>query len=159
MGSWRSGAWVVLPVAAGLVVAAWVGSGCSEEPTRVVADGGLEARALEDQRSPPTLDATNPTCIELCRQDHRSAVAKDEAVVACWESRCEAPCVLGERTDAGAMEDAGDAGSGPSCTSEVITPSLACDQCTRTSCCDAWDACFQDPECAALNACYQACAE
>jgi hypothetical protein len=39
----------------------------------------------------------------------------------------------------------------------VTTPSSDCSQCTVDKCCNAWDACFNDTDCSALNACSIAC--
>jgi hypothetical protein len=39
----------------------------------------------------------------------------------------------------------------------VSTPSADCSQCTVDNCCKPWDACFNDADCSALNACSIAC--
>jgi hypothetical protein len=43
------------------------------------------------------------------------------------------------------------------CQNPVFTPNADCSQCTVDVCCDAWDGCFGDAECQALNACADAC--
>jgi hypothetical protein len=44
-----------------------------------------------------------------------------------------------------------------SCRTDVKTPDAACSTCTAQKCCAAWDACFGDTECLALNQCSVAC--
>lgn len=44
------------------------------------------------------------------------------------------------------------------CQLPVNTQVLACNECLQASCCDAFEACAQDTECAALNDCTVACA-
>jgi len=44
-----------------------------------------------------------------------------------------------------------------SCKNVVETPGAACSQCTVDHCCAAWDACFDNADCTALNKCSIAC--
>ena len=83
--------------------------------------------------------------------------SEDEAINQCWETHCRATCVE-QQPDAGGITD-GAAPDGGTCNLPVITVSLSCDECTHTSCCAAWDTCFQDPQCAELNTCYQHCTD
>jgi len=132
--------------------------GCSEEPATTPTDAGTDEEAPKGTRpAPPEPDAgTTKTCQQECADMYPAAVAKDEAINECWETHCRAPCVE-LKADAGVTDGA--APDGATCSSPVITPSLSCDECTQTLCCPAWDTCFQDSECADLNACYQRCTD
>lgn len=147
---------------ASMLVATGLGSaiaGCSTDDTKVAAgDSGADATPEATRSPPPPDEASTPkTCRELCEEAHPTALPKDEAVNSCWEMNCSGPCIeeTTTPTDGGTDGDGGaDAGA---CLSPVVTISESCDQCTILRCCAAWDGCFQDPECSALNACYQKC--
>jgi hypothetical protein len=116
-------------------------------------------------RPAPADDGATPaSCRDTCAQDHPNGVALDLAITQCWQASCAGPCIAEDagviaRPDAGDAGDAGlDAGVSPACQKPVVTDTAACDVCTKASCCQAWDACFGDAECTALNACVAACA-
>lgn len=157
MSSRRFGALVLL-ISTLLASAMSAVTGCSDDGKASSADASTEGAARDAPRPEPENDATLTTCREDCQAAHASGVPKDEAINACWETYCRGPCVDGQPSEAGVLAD-GAAPDGGTCTSPVITISLSCDECTNTFCCAAWDACFQDPTCTNLNACYQGCAE
>jgi len=132
-------------------------AGCSDEEPTSAADAGIEAAGPDANRpAPPDVDVPSLTCEERCREAHPAGVAKDEAVSSCWDTHCTGPCIEQLPGDGGTDGAAPDGGT---CVSPVVTVSAACDECTNTFCCTEWDVCFQEPECAALNACYQQCTE
>ena len=141
----------VFVLAAGEIVA------CSGDEPAGPSDAGSESSKPDANRPAPLeTDARPKTCRRQCEEAHPAGLPRDEAVNACWETHCKGPCI-DEMTEDGGI-DAG-ASDGGTCVSPVVTISLACDQCTGASCCTEWDGCFQEPECVALNACYQQCTE
>lgn len=89
------------------------------------------------------------TCIAACEAKYPKGAKLGQAIDACWAKSCPA-CQNMEGTDLQTPTSG-------SCKNEVATPSAACSTCTARSCCTAWDACFSDAECTALNACSIAC--
>jgi hypothetical protein len=146
-----------------LASAAAMTSGCSgdDAPAGAAADAGADAPARANRPAPPEPEAGTPkTCRELCEDAHPASVAKDEAIDSCWEAHCAAPCIDGEDPVPPDGADAGaDGGGAGACASHVVTISPSCDECTTASCCAPWDACFQDPDCSALEACYEECVD
>jgi hypothetical protein len=149
----------------GFVGLASVACSTSNSATAGAADAG--SPDVQPRPAPADDGAAPMTCREGCEQDHPNGIAKDRAVVVCWQTSCAATCIDGAPSDAGT--DGGDGGAdastpdasltnaGPSCQQPVVTNTSDCDTCTKASCCVPWDACFGDTECAALNACYTAC--
>jgi hypothetical protein len=134
-------------------------AGCSDdESLKAPSDSGREGAIPDANRpAPEEPDAEEPkSCRERCEEAHPTALAKDEAIDSCWETNCGGPCIQELPPDGGIAAD-GAAPDGGTCISPVLTISLACDECTNMFCCASWDGCFQDPECTALNACYQQC--
>jgi hypothetical protein len=126
---------------------------CKTESPTAPTDAGGDAGAPTNRpaRPEPTEDAG--TCASDCEATHAAGVPKDGAVVACWEERCNDECILFRTTDAGAAGDAGAV-----CTAvPIVTPTAACDACTRDRCCAEWTACFSDAACTAYNECLNAC--
>lgn len=151
------GAFLVLAASGGAVGVVALFSGCSDDPTPPPADAGADREPTANRPVRPEEDGAPPaSCRAQCAEAHPTGVPKDEAIDACWKASCAAPCVEEQPDDGGVDGAAPDAGT---CVSPVVTVSLACDACTTASCCASWDDCFQDPECAALNACYQQCVE
>ena len=133
------------------------GLGCSGDDPSPPHDAGRESSPPDANRpAPPEPDASPKTCREQCQEAHPAGVPRDEAVNACWAMHCSEPCVEEMPGDGGRDDGATDGGA---CVSPVVTVSASCDECTNRSCCAEWDGCFQEPECAALNACYQQCSE
>jgi hypothetical protein len=143
------------------LLAAVIPAGCSGDNGSPAAadDGGAEAaparQAPSDDGEPDAGD-----CRTACETAHPAAVALDRAIVACWQASCAEACL---DPDAGAPDggDGGDTGAAPpdagACSRPVATGNPSCDGCTTASCCRAWDGCFGDAECTALEACYRAC--
>jgi hypothetical protein len=163
---WGTGISVVLATtAAGATASGWV-TGCTDDAAgdADVAEAGMPD-ASRPRTVPPVADAANPTCEQACEQDHPKGLVEDRALLSCWEAHCRTSCItpITQTADAGDAGDAGDGGAvgdaGSSCTTDVVTERSACDDCTRSHCCAVWDTCFQDPDCVALNACYQTCTE
>ena len=133
------------------------GLACSgDEPSPPGAAGHESSPPDANRPAPPDTDAAPKTCREQCREAHPVGVPKDEAVNECWALHCNGPCLEGTNEDAGPDGASADGGA---CVSPVVTVSASCDECTNSFCCTEWDGCFQEPECAALNACYQQCSE
>lgn len=134
-------------------------SGCSDDATPAPVDAGADSAPPDANRPPRPEDSAAPrSCREQCAEAHPTGLPKDEAINSCWKTFCGDRCIEELPTDGGGGAD-GAAPDGGTCASKVVTVSLACDECTNTSCCASWDDCFQDPECTALNACYQQCAD
>jgi hypothetical protein len=90
-------------------------------------------------------------CLAACEAKYPAGVPKGDAIDACWKQNCYDPCngMAPSSTQFGAQHGA--------CKYDVKTPAAACSQCTVDKCCAAWDACFGDEDCAALNKCTIAC--
>jgi len=156
MSSRTLAALIILSTSTGALVAGSGLTACSDDPTPAT-DAGAESSIPDANRpAPPETDARPKTCREQCEEAHPTGLPRDEAVNSCWDTHCVGPCIDQIPADGGIDGAAPDGGT---CTSPVVTISLACDQCTNTFCCAAWDGCFQEPECAALNACYQQCTQ
>ncbi|HVH41522.1 MAG TPA: hypothetical protein VM925_04235 [Labilithrix sp.] len=128
-------------------------AGCSEN-TKAAAANDASSDATPDVATSKPLESDAPvkSCRETCEETHGAALPKDEAINSCWETHCGGPCIEQVPDDGGALD-------GGTCSTPVVTVSESCDRCSSTFCCAEWDACFQDPACTALNACYQTCAE
>ncbi|MBX3224422.1 MAG: hypothetical protein KF795_28155 [Labilithrix sp.] len=157
MSSRTLGTVLVLGSFAGVLALSSASGGCSDDEAPAATDAGAD-RAPDVNRAPPAADdaATPKSCRKACEEAHPTAIAKDEAIDTCWETFCSDPCIEELPIDGGIVAD-GAAPDGGTCSAPVLTTSLDCDQCTNTSCCASWDGCFEDTECAALNACYQEC--
>jgi len=125
--------------------------GCSSTSATGAADAGADTAAPVNRPARPPVEGDAGTCASDCGARHPDGVEKDRALVACWERRCNDVCVRGIAADAGAP-DAGTCGA-----VAVVTPSAACDACTRERCCAEWTTCFSDASCAAYNACLGTC--
>ena len=103
---------------------------------------------------------TAEECAEECRKAHPTGAAKDDAIDSCWEANCNDPCFgTGATIPDGGYPDAGVGTDGGMCQNEVEfdPPDPTCSACTQAYCCAAWDGCFNDDDCLALNDCYNAC--
>lgn len=89
-------------------------------------------------------------CISACEAKHPKGAQIGKAIDTCWSKSCPTEC-NGIGTGAAKSPAHG------SCRNPVSTPSADCSQCTVDSCCSAWDACFDDADCSALNTCSIAC--
>jgi hypothetical protein len=89
-------------------------------------------------------------CIAACEGKHPTGVQIGKGIDQCWARSCATPCNgIGQgQAKPPAMGN---------CKNPVKTPSADCSQCTVDKCCTAWDACFDNADCAALNACSIAC--
>lgn len=89
-------------------------------------------------------------CISACEAKYPAGTTLGKGIDACWAKNCSKEC---NNIGTGAPK-------GPktgTCGHEVSTPSADCSQCTVDHCCAAWDACFGDAQCSALNTCSIAC--
>jgi hypothetical protein len=89
-------------------------------------------------------------CLATCETQHPKGLALGKGIDKCWAASCATVCD-GIGTGTPKPPTAG------TCKNIVETPSAACSTCTVTSCCAAWDACFDDADCTALNTCSIAC--
>ena len=89
-------------------------------------------------------------CISTCESMHPNGVQLGKGIDNCWGLNCTAQC-NGIGTGMTKPPTTG------MCKNPVGTPAVACSQCTVDKCCGAWDACFDNPDCAALNKCSIAC--
>jgi hypothetical protein len=103
-----------------------------------------------DASPPPKKDVA--ACVAACEAKYPGGAAKSQMIDQCWADHC------------GACQNMPTSGvtlktptSGASCQTGVYTPSADCSQCTTDWCCWAWDMCFNDAECTALNTCSVAC--
>jgi hypothetical protein len=111
--------------------------------------------------SPPGTPGTSTTtsatagdpvaaCISACETKYPKGVQLGKAIDTCWSKSCPTECNgIGTGTSKPAAHG--------QCDNPVSTPSADCSQCTVDSCCTAWDACFDDADCTALNTCSIAC--
>lgn len=180
MSSHRAWFVVCVPAALSLIGAGAFAVGCSSESTP--ADTGADASpeggghtglpaheaGTGDGTDGGDGGATTEQCVAACEAKYAAGLTKDKAIDQCWAQSCKGPCVDGtgmfdggvsDGGDAGAMDDAGDGGDGggASCQNGVETGDPACNACTAAFCCGAWDGCFQDKDCAALNDCRSNC--
>ena len=88
-------------------------------------------------------------CIAACEAKYPKGAQLAKAIDTCWENKCDSCLAMGKGTPTGPENG--------SCRTDVYTPSSACSQCTVESCCSAWDACFGNADCTALNKCTVAC--
>ena len=99
-------------------------------------------------------------CITTCEKDHPASLPRYDAIHACWEKSCKAPCI-----DQSGSFDPGDAGAtkvndggAPLCGTD--TPSFtdkACDDCIEARCCPSWTGCYDDQDCRAFDLCIIDC--
>ncbi len=90
-------------------------------------------------------------CLASCAAQHPSGAQKNSGIDQCWSQSCSDVCDGIGSTGAEFGPTSG------SCKTDVKTPSSACSTCTVKHCCSAWDACFSDADCIALNTCSIAC--
>ena len=89
-------------------------------------------------------------CISACEAKYPKGVAIGKGIDECWAKSCSTDC---NGLGAG-MQFPPAHGM---CKNVVETPGAACSQCTVDHCCTAWDACFDNADCSALNQCSIAC--
>lgn len=172
-----SRSFVVVSALAGLSAAASLGmAACSsDDPAAPPPDDAGTDRRQTDSGPFQPLDPdvkqpqTKSQCIAACRTKHAAGFEKDKAIDQCWAASCVPACADGPLPEAGADagDDAGDdagldAGApgdagAPACKNDVATGDIDCDRCTKERCCGAWDGCFDDADCRALNACIVEC--
>jgi hypothetical protein len=99
-----------------------------------------------------TTNGTDPVqaCVSACEAKYPKGALIGKGIDQCWAKSCPSEC-----NDIGAGQAVGPRSG--SCQNPVSTPSASCSQCTVNRCCTAWDACFNDAQCAALNTCSIAC--
>jgi hypothetical protein len=92
---------------------------------------------------------TAEQCVAACEAKYPKGAQLGRAIDTCWQNRCDSCLAMDKGAPVG--PDYG------SCKNEVYTPSSKCSTCTVKNCCTAWDACFSNAECVALNKCAIAC--
>jgi hypothetical protein len=152
-------------IAATLALTAWI-TGCSggdptsgqpttapSLPNEPVTSGGGTTTSGSNGGTSSSSSGGSPSvdaCISACEAQHPTAAAKGRAIDQCWAQSCSTSCDgIGTGQDFGPTKG--------SCQTDVKTPSAECSTCTVQHCCTAWDACFSDADCVALNACSVAC--
>ena len=123
-----------------------IDSGISDaaSPKDVVVDS-----SISDASKPPVV--TLATCLVACEKAHPTGKTLGDAIDACWLEKCSPACTHDMHVNNGnTYSPALDAGS---CATDVKTPAQGCSNCTVQSCCGAWDACFTNGDCKALNTC------
>ena len=109
------------------------------------------------KNTPVSNDAGTPVtqgeCLSLCRTNHPVGAVKADAIDACWAKSCNPACTVGDPNGKTYKPDA----VGTACKSDLLTPTVACSNCTQANCCDAWDGCFGNDDCVALNDCSLNC--
>ncbi len=111
-----------------------------------------------DDASTPTPSTTTSSeggdpvaaCVSACEAKHPAGTQIGKGIDTCWSKSCPTEC---NGIGAGKPQSAAHG----SCQNPVSTPSADCSQCTVDKCCAAWDACFGNADCTALNACSIAC--
>jgi hypothetical protein len=88
-------------------------------------------------------------CLAACEAKYPNSAIKAKAIDQCWADNCAACQNMANAPLQSPIN--GD------CQNPVYTPSEDCSQCTADACCAAWDDCFGDAECQALNACANTC--
>ncbi len=94
---------------------------------------------------------TPEQCVAKCEAAHPMGKSKGALIDQCWVAKCGSSC---ESLTSDGKNYGPNSGS---CQTSVSTPSAACSTCTAQKCCDAWDGCFKDADCAALNECTNQC--
>lgn len=99
-----------------------------------------------------SVDGGDPVaaCIAACEAKHPNGALIGKGIDTCWAKSCPTAC---DGIGSGVSKPPGHG----SCQNPVSTPSANCSQCTVDKCCSAWDACFNDADCSALNTCSIAC--
>ena len=92
---------------------------------------------------------TLATCISACEARFPKGAQLGKGIDACWMRSCN-------ECDGIAVGQPKPPKNG-TCKNPVSTPNANCSQCTVDECCTAWDACFDNTDCAALNTCSIAC--
>lgn len=114
------------------------------------ASSGATATGGGSGPDPGDASRTVQDCIDACEAKYPDGAVLGRAIDACWKQSCPVVCNgIGEGSAQGPTSG--------SCKTDVKTPSAACSTCTVQHCCAAWDACYTDLDCIALNACSIAC--
>jgi len=92
---------------------------------------------------------TLAACISACETKFPKGAQLGKAIDTCWTRSCN-------ECDGIAVGQPKPPKNG-TCKNPVSTPNANCSQCTVDECCPAWDACFDNTDCAALNTCSIAC--
>lgn len=137
-------------------------SGSAEDQGPLPGDPADATASTPADSSTPT-DSGSPSdsgpkdlasCVAACEAAHVSGKKLGSAIDACWTSKCSPACTDDLAVDGGVFAPDTDASA---CQTDVKTPSAACSDCTAANCCAAWDACFSNADCIALNDCSVAC--
>jgi hypothetical protein len=101
--------------------------------------GAADARTAKDVAA----------CVAACEAKYPGGTDKSKMIDQCWADHCSACQTMKPGSFYTPTSGA--------CQAGVYTWSADCSQCTTDWCCWAWDMCFSDAECKALNACTVAC--
>lgn len=132
-----------------------------DAPANVASDGRSDASTSNPPPGPSdpgSNDAGPPNtlagCVAACEASHPAGLQLGQAIDACWVASCSPACTDDMVPTGEVYEPKVDGGS---CGHVVKTPGQACSNCTATKCCAAWDGCFGDADCVALNECALDC--
>ena len=112
------------------------------------SSGALPDSGANDASSGGTDPVT--ACVAACEAQHPVGTQIGKGIDACWTKSCPMQC-----NGIGVGQDKPPTHG--TCRNPVSTPAVDCSQCTVDKCCTAWDACFDNADCAALNKCSIAC--
>ncbi len=124
--------------------------GTSGTTTSGGTSGGTSGTTTSGGTSGMTMGDPVAACISACETKYPQGTQIGMGIDTCWGQKCKTEC-----NGIGAGQSKPPAMG--SCKNDVRTPSAACSQCTVDKCCAAWDACFDNAQCSALNACSIAC--
>jgi hypothetical protein len=113
------------------------------------SSGSTSSGTSPSSSSGGTGNTTVDQCVAACEAKYPKGAQLGKAIDTCWQNNCDACLAMGKGAPQGPENG--------SCKTDVYTPSGACSQCTVDSCCAAWDACFGNADCVALNKCSVAC--
>lgn len=122
-----------------------VGTSGGSTSTSSSSSSTTSSSSSGDAASPETYEG----CVAACEAKYPAGVLKGKKIDDCWIASCPA-C---QNMPPGQLQPPANG----TCQNGVATPAAACSQCTVDKCCAAWDGCFGDAECKALNTCVVAC--
>ena len=114
------------------------------------SSGGTSGTSGATSGSGTSGGQTFDQCIAACEAQYPKGVPIGDGIDQCWAKSCSTSC---NGLGAG-MQFPPAHGQ---CKNVVETPGADCSQCTVDHCCAAWDACFDNADCTALNKCSIAC--
>lgn len=131
-------------------------------PDVVYAPDGSTFENPGDATTTPPVPPSTQDCLNQCQAAHPRGVMLAAQIDKCWAAHCSS-CTMGGDVsgkvfspDLVDMADGGDGGL-LNCKAPVLTPFVACSDCTVQNCCTEWSNTFLDSDGIALNECSNAC--